>query len=105
MPEVFEISDQLTRRFSSGCITCGTLETWRVKVLDPQNLPLEICVDCLLKQKVIKPKEGANVRKEDSKDKRVEKPEPSNAGNKETKQPIEGKKRKVGDEFEVNVEV
>ena len=110
MPEVFEISDQLSRRFSSGCVMCGKLVTWRVKVLDPQNLPLEICVDCLSKQRCIhckhkfEPKEGTNVRKEDSDRKRVEEPKPSVSEDKETKQPIKGVKRKVGDKLEVYVE-
>ena len=104
MPEVFEISEQLSRRFSSGCILCGKLETWRVKVLDPQNLPLEICVDCLLKQKVIKPKEGKHAEKEDSDGKRVEKPEPSPAGNEDREQPAKGKEPAIGNESEADVE-
>lgn len=110
MPEVFEISKQLSRRFSSGCILCGTLPTWRVKVLDPQNLPLEICVDCLSKQRCIhckhkfEPKEGADVRKKDGDRKRVEKPKPSPVESEGTEQPVEGEEPDARDEPEADVE-
>ena len=104
MPEVFEISDQLSRRFSSGCIMCGKLPTWRVKVLDPQNLPLEICIDCLLRQKVIKPKEGEYAKKEISEGKRMEEPEPSPDRSKDEEQPVEGEEPAVGDEPKNDVE-
>jgi len=104
MPEVFEISDQLSRRFSSGCILCGKLETWRIKVLDPQNLPLELCVDCLMRQRIIKPKEGTNAEKEDGEGKRMEKPEPSHAGSKRAKQPVKGKEPDTRSELEADVE-
>ena len=49
--KAFTIGDQVCVKFSSGCINCGNAQTWRVKVLDPENRPLELCVDCLNKIK------------------------------------------------------
>ncbi len=108
MPEIIEINEQLNRRFSSGCFMCGKPAEgrWRVKMLDPQNRPVEICVDCLLKQRAIrvKEKEIKNVRNEVNKGRGMEESAKNIAGDKDGKQQTEGKKSETGRKPETDVE-
>jgi len=95
-----EISEQLSPRFSSGCILCGKLK-WRFKIFDIENRQYWICVDCLMKQKILEVKD---VRKETGEDEGLENPEPKPDRSKDNKQPAKGDEPAVGNESGIDVE-
>lgn len=82
-------------RYQSGCILCGRMDVKRFKMLDERNYPVEVCVDCLMK-------EVKDVRIDEGK-----KPKGSGKGKpsvKGAKQEGNGKEPKTGKEPATDVE-
>ena len=61
-----KINEYMSVRFntSNGCILCGKMGIWRIKVLDPKNRQHFVCLDCLSGLKELEVKDVS--KKEDT---------------------------------------
>lgn len=98
------INEQMGYKYRTGCIECGRGPAeddgvWRVKLLDPMNRQVEICVDCFKAMKILEVK---NVQ--DNKDEEIGSDGEPDKGNDTGKPKTEGKEPNAGKQPKQDVE-